>query len=435
MPDLPSTLALLGLLLLARGFFALAEFAVRGAHKGRLQKLADAGDVRARHALATAGAPAPALAATRGCVTLTTLLLGALTGRPLVDALAGAWGGARGAAWAAVVLVLTLAAVVAGEVVPRRIVRRSPERLVVALAGIVGRLTRLIAPVIRTLDAMVDTALRPFGVVPPPAAVTNEEVGQLMDQGVSAGVFHRTEKAMVAGVLRLDELPVTALMTPRPRIVFLNLDDPDETNWRKIVTSGHSYFPVFQASRDQVAGMVAVKAIWANSAFGLSTNLKNLLTPAVIVPETMMAIQLLEQFKQSGRHRALVADEFGAIQGMVTLMDVLEAVVGDLPERGRREVPSVRPQGDGIWLVDATLPTAELKTLLKLTTLPDEVSAGYQTLGGLVMTLLGRVPHVGDRCGHAGWSFEVVEMDRQRVDKVRVGPATAVADNMSATAE
>ena len=148
-----------------------------------------------------------------------------------------------------------------------------------------------------------------------------------------------------------------------------------------------------------------------------------------------MAIQLLEQFKQSGRHRALVADEFGAIQGMVTLMDVLEAVVGDLPERGRREVPSVRPQGDGIWLVDATLPTAELKTLLKLTTLPDEVSAGYQTLGGLVMTLLGRVPHVGDRCGHAGWSFEVVEMDRQRVDKVRVGPATAVADNMSATAE
>jgi putative hemolysin len=431
MPDLPSTFALLGLLLLARGFFALAEFAVRGAHKGRLQKLADAGDARARQALATAGAPAPALSATRGCVTLTTLLLGALAGRPLVDALAGAWGGWRAAAWAAVVAVLTLAAVVAGEVVPRRIVRRSPERLAVALAGVVGGLTRLLAPVVRALDAMVDTALRPFGVVPPPAAVTNEEVGQLMEQGINAGVFHRTEKAMVAGVLRLDELPVTALMTPRPRIVFLNLDDPDETNWRKIVTSGHSHFPVYQASRDQVAGMVAVKAIWANSAFGLSTNLKNLLTPPVIVP----AIQLLEQFKQSGRHRALVADEFGAIQGMVTLMDVLEAVVGDLPERGRREAPAVRPQTDGTWLVDATLPTEELKTLLKVSALPEEGPAGYQTLGGLVMTQLGRMPRTGDHFELPGWRFEVTEMDRQRVDKVRVSRVQAVADNVSATAE
>jgi putative hemolysin len=435
MPDLPSTFALLGLLLLARGFFALAEFAVRGAHKGRLQKLTDAGDARARQALATAGAPAPALSAARGCVTLTTLLIGALTGRPLVDALTGAWGGWRSAAWAAVVAVLTLAAVVAGEVVPRRIVRRSPDRLAVALAGVVGGLTRLLAPVVRALDAMVDTALRPFGVVPPPAAVTNEEVGQLMEQGINAGVFHRTEKAMVAGVLRLDELPVTALMTPRPRIVFLNLDDPDETNWRKIVTSGHSHFPVYQASRDQVAGMVAVKAIWANSAFGLSTQLKNLLTPPVIVPETMTAIQLLEQFKQSGRHRALVADEFGAIQGMVTLMDVLEAVVGDLPERGRREAPAVRPQTDGTWLVDATLPTEELKALLKVSTLPEEGPAGYQTLGGLVMTLLGRMPRVGDHCEHAGWRFEVLEMDRQRVDKVRVSRVQVVADNVSATIE
>jgi putative hemolysin len=263
--------------------------------------------------------------------------------------------------------------------------------------------------------------------------VTDEEVNILIEQGLQAGVFHRAEKEMVEGVLRLDRLPVTAIMTPRPKIVFLNIDDSEEINWRKIVASGHSHFPVYQANRDQVLGMVAVKALWAHSAIGIPTSLKNLLTPPLVMPETMNCIQLLESFKKSGRHTALVADEFGGIQGMVTLIDVLEAIVGDLPAQGRRDQPEARQREDGSWLIDATLATGELKTTLQLDALPQEAAADYQTVGGMVMTQFGRIPSAGDHFEWGGWRFEVVDMDRHRVDKVLASrvPST-VADEKQA---
>jgi putative hemolysin len=250
---------------------------------------------------------------------------------------------------------------------------------------------------------------------------------------MQAGVFNRAEKEMVAGVLELDQMSVTALMTPRPKMVFINLEDPEETNWRKIVASGHSHFPVYQGNRDHVLGMVAVKAIWANSAFGLSTNLRNLLTPPVVVPETMMAIQLLEQFKRTGKHIALVADEFGSIQGLVTINDFFEAIVGALPESGQRAAPEAKRREDGSWLIDATLPTDELKTLLGLDELPHEEQTDFQTLGGFVMTHFGRIPAAADYFEHGGWRFEVVDMDRHRIDKVLVSRAVSAAVQKAAS--
>jgi putative hemolysin len=236
---------------------------------------------------------------------------------------------------------------------------------------------------------------------------------------------------MVEGVLALDQLPVTALMTPRPKIVFLNIDDPEEVNWRKIVTSGHSYFPVYQANRDQIVGMVPVKALWAHAAIGLPTTLKNLLLPPLVVSDTINAIQLLEQFKKSGKHIAVVTDEFGAVQGLVTLIDVLEAIVGDLPNAGRRAQPEAKRRDDGSWLIDATLATSDLKELLGLTVgLPHEGEAEYQTLGGFVVTQFGRIPAAGDHFDWSGWRFEVVDMDHRRVDKVLVGKAPPPAPSI-----
>jgi putative hemolysin len=194
-------------------------------------------------------------------------------------------------------------------------------------------------------------------------------------------------------------------MTPRTKIVFLNIDDNEETNWRKIVTSGHSYFPVYQRNRDEVVGMVSVKALWAHSAIGLPTTLKNLLVPPLTAPEAMTATQLLEQFKKTGRHTAMVSDEFGAIQGLVTLIDVFEAIVGDLPEPGRRSQDGARRLEDGSWIVDAALPIAE---------------AEFRTAGGFAVTQFGRIPAKGDRFEWDGWRFEVAEMDRRRVDKLIV---------------
>jgi putative hemolysin len=283
----------------------------------------------------------------------------------------------------------------------------------------------------RIADLLPAGAARLLHLRPRPGAdsVSEEEVRTLVERGLHAGVFQLAEKEMVEAVLALDRLRVPALMTPRPKIVFLNIDDPEDVNWRKIVTSGHSYFPVFQNTRDQIVGLVAVKALWAHSAIGLPTTLKNLLVPALFVSETMTAMQLLEQFKKSGRHVAMVNDEFGAVKGLVTLIDVFEAIVGDLPEPGRRPSRAANRRDDGAWVVDATLQTSELKAMLGLDgALPQERDAEYQTVGGFVVTQFGRIPAPGEGFDWMGWRFEVVEMDRRRVDKVlvkRVAPPAA----------
>jgi putative hemolysin len=181
---------------------------------------------------------------------------------------------------------------------------------------------------------------------------------------------------------------------------------------------------VYQKNRDQVVGMVSVKALWAHSAIGLPTALKNLLVPPLIAPESMKATQLLEQFKKTGRHTAIVSDEFGAVQGMVTLIDVFESIVGDLPEPGQRNQTGAKRREDGSWLVDASMATADFKAVVGIDrTLPNESEAEYRTVGGLVVTQFGRIPAVGDNFEWAGWRFEVAEMDRRRVDKVIVSAA------------
>jgi len=294
----------------------------------------------------------------------------------------------------------------------------------------------LAQPLLRAAEFSANAIARLVRLRPRSAAdsVGQDEVRALVDRGLHAGVFQPVEVRMVEGVLTLDELRVTSLMTPRPRIVFLNLDDPEETNWRRIVTSGHSYFPVFQHHRDQIVGLVAVKALWAHSAIGLPTELKNLLVPPLFVQETMTAMQMLEQFKKTGRHIAIVVDEFGAVQGLVTLIDVFEAIVGDLPERGRRGQPEARRREDGSWLVDASLPTGELKTLLGVeSALPQEGDADYRTVGGFLVTQFGRIPAAGDRFEWQGWRFEVAEMDRRRVDKVVVSPLAPATPSSSSS--
>jgi putative hemolysin len=370
-------------------------------------------------------------------------------GITLVGVLAGAFGGttvaelltgflvqfsflaphAHAVALGLVVAAITLASVVIGELIPKRLGLANPERIALYLAPAINHLSRIVSPAISLLTWLTDSIMKLFGLRTETAEkpVSDEEVNILIEQGMLAGVFNKTEKEMVAGVLELDQLPVTAIMTPRPKIVFLNLDDPEEANWRKIVASGHSYFPVYQGNRDQVLGLVSVKALWAHSAIGLSTSLKNLMVPALIVPETMTAIHLLEAFKKSSRHIALISDEFGAIHGLTTLIDVLEAIVGDLPAQGRRDTPEAKQREDGSWLIDATLAIGDVKSMFKLDTLPHEDDADFQTLGGFVMTHFGRIPSAGDYFDHAGWRFEVVDMDRHRVDKVLVGKVPAAA--------
>jgi putative hemolysin len=441
MLSVPLELTIIALLLLANGVLAMAEIAVVSSRKARLKKLAAKGDPRAKTAYAIAEEPTRFLSTVQVGITLLGIVAGAFGGRTVAQNLArkiAAWPAlaeyAEALGLALVVCGLTLASVVVGELIPKRLGLHAPERVAVALARPINWLSHLVAPIAGALTFIIDRSLRAVGIgQPQEAPVTDDEVRDLVEQGVETGTLNRAEQQLVEGVLTLDQRPVTALMTPRPKIVFLNLDDPEEANWRKIVASGHSYFPVYQHHRDQIVGMVAVKALWAHSAIGLPTTLKNLLLPPLFVSEKMNAIQLLEQFKKTGKHIAVVQDEFGAVQGLVTLIDVMEAIVGDLPERGAREQPEAKKRDDGSWLIDATMPTGDLKTLLALdTALPNEGAAEFQTLGGFVVTQFGRIPAAGDWFEWGGWRFEVVDMDRRRVDKVLVAKAGAAAEQKPA---
>ena len=426
-PVIPELLVIAALLL-ANAFFAMAETALISARKTRLRELSEAGDRRAAKALALSDRPERFLSTVQIAITLLTILQGAAAGEDLqaliggilshVDLLAPY---ANRIAIVVVIAGITFASVVVGELVPKRAALANPDGLARLVAGPITTLARLSTWIIHALTWSTDRILAVLGLGKvQDQSVSEGEINDLVQQGLKTGAFNPTESEMVAGVLELDQLPVTAIMTPRPKMVFLNLDDADDVNWRKIVTSGHSRYPVYQATRDQIVGVVTVKAIWANSAFGLPVSLRSVMSPPLILPETMTVIHLIEQFRKTGQHLALVTDEFGAIQGLVTMIDVMEAIAGDMPEKGRRHAPECRKRDDGSWLVDATLLVADFKKLIQLDELPHEETAEYKTAGGFVMTYFGRIPKEGDHFDHAGWRFEVIDMDRHRIDKLLV---------------
>ena len=442
MLSVPTELLIIFLLVLANGVLAMAETAVVSARKARLRELAANNNAGAAKALALADHPTRFLALVQFWLTLSGMIAGVLGGAKLAGQIAEEFARvpalvpyANIIGFLLVTVGLSAFMLLFGELVPKRIGRAHPELVASWLAGTMRGLAWLAAPFLRVLELATDgvTKLIRLRTRPAAEAVGEDEVRALVEQGLHAGVFQRAEKEMVEGVLALDQLPVTALMTPKPKIVFLNIDDTEEVNWRKIVTSGHSYFPVYQNSRDQIVGMVPVKALWAHSAIGLPTTLKNLLLPPLIVPDSLTAIQLLEHFKKSGKHIAIINDEFGAVQGLVTLIDVLEAIVGDLPSQGHRNQPEAKRRDDGSWLMDASLSTGELKQLLQLEVdLPHEEAAEFQTLGGFVVTQFGRIPSAGEHFDWAGWRFEVMDMDRRRVDKMLVAKIPPAAEAASA---
>ncbi len=418
------------LLLVANGIFALAEIAVVSSRPARLRALADAGSARARTALALAENPTRFLSTVQIGITLVGILAGAFGGARLSRHVAAALDDvpllapyAEALALFLVVGAITYLSLIVGELVPKRAGLSNPERKAMLIAGPMNALSRLAAPFVWFLTVSTNFVLRLLRLdqqtdAPP----SEEEVAHLIRQGTTAGVFHQAEPAMVEGVLRLDEKPVTEIMTRRTRIVWLNVADSDEVNWRQIVASGHSHFPVYEGNRDNTIGLVSVKALWANTAIGLPNRLRDHLIKPLIVPQTINALQLLDTFKRSGRHLALVADEYGSIQGLVTLIDVMEAIVGELPEPGDRRAPEAVRRDDGSWLIDATLELAELKRRFGFAALPGEEDGDFQTLGGFVLDRLGHIPSAGEHFTWNGWRFEVVDMDRHRVDKVLLVP-------------
>jgi putative hemolysin len=418
-------------LLLANGLFAMAEIAVVASRKARLKNMSDEGHPGARLALALADSPGKFLSTVQVGITFVGVLASALGGANIAEKLASAIATVPGLAsyadylaLTAVVAAITYLSVTIGELVPKRIALNNPERIAAALARPMNGLAKAFSPLVNFLSLSSDSLMAALGIrKPKEAVVSEEEVRVLIDEGLSAGIFKKAEKEMVEGVFELDEQTAGDLMTPRARMIWLSLDDTDEENWRRIAGSGHSHFPVYQETRDNVVGMVSVKSLWANLSLAGRAELRALVTPPLYVPTAMPAGKLIEEFKKSGKHIALVVDEFGGLQGLVTLNDVMMAIVGNLPEREQRHDPKALRRQDGTWIIDAMLDIDESKKSLEIDDdLPSEDANRFSTLGGFILHQLGHIPREGEKFQWDRFEFEVIDMDRQRIDKVLVTP-------------
>jgi putative hemolysin len=417
-------------LILLNGFFAMSEMALISARKSRLEPLAESGNERARTALELSGRPDQFLAAIQIGITLVGTLAGAIGGATIAHQLAAVLDKipllapyAEGVSFTLIVLLLTFFTLVLGELVPKQLALHSAERLAVAIAVPIHGLSRLMRPLINLISGSSNLTLRLLGVRPstePP--VTEDEIKGLLEQGTQAGVFEEAEQEMVEGVFRLGEQRVGALMTPRPDIDWIDLDEPASAIHDQILNRHRTRFPVSQGELDHLLGILHTKDLLAHGFSCDPPDLRKLLRPPLFIPESAEALQALEQFKRMGDRFALVTDEYGSIAGVISSTDILKAIVGDLPPKGEKAEPEVIRREDGTWLMGGKLSIEEMKDLLEFDTLPEEEEGSFQTVGGFVMARMGDIPSTGDRFTWGGFRFEVVDMDGRRVDKVLVTP-------------
>lgn len=418
------------LLILSNGLFAMSEIALVSSRKARLEQRADAGDHGAKTALSLISSPNRFFSTVQVGVSLIGVLSGAFGGATLADDLAPAIGRipalapySHAIAFTLVVLIITYFTLVLGELIPKRLGLNDPEGVAMRVARPMKTVATITWPVVRLLSASTDLGLRVLGVHPtnePP--VTEEEVRLMIEQGTQVGVFAEAEQDMVESVFRLGERRVGALMTPRTDIAWIDTDEPLEENLSVILQSQHSRFPVGHGSLDNVVGFLNAKDLLGQALADHPLNLTAAIEKALFVPESLPALRALEMFRSSGNQMALVIDEFGGLQGLVTLYDVLEAIVGDIPVEGEEFEAEAIQREDGSWLFDGMLPVDEFKDILDIDHLPGEGHIGYQTVGGFVMSQVGKIPKTGDKFQYGGWNFEVLDMDGRRVDKVLAVP-------------
>jgi putative hemolysin len=419
------------LLTFANGVFVLSEMAIVSVRKVRLQQMANEGSAKARTALDLANAPNQFLATVQIGITLIVILSGAvgestLARRigPLLGMVPGLAAYREAIASGIAIMVVTYLTLIIGELVPKQLALNNPERVASSVAGPMRMLAMFAAPVVHLLSASTDMVMRLLGIMPSnEPMVTEEEIRVLLQQGTEAGTFEEVEQDMVERVFRLGDRRANALMTPRPDIVWLDLEDSLEENRQKITEGVHSRFPVCQGGIDSVLGVLHVNDLLVRTLVGESIDLATNLRQPLFIPESTRALSVLELFKQSSTHIAFVVDEYGVIQGLVTLNDILEAIVGDIPSVEDLEEPYAVQREDGSWLLDGMLSVDEFKDILEINKIPGEEKGNYHTLGGFVVMHLGHIPTAADHFEWQGLRFEVMDMDGNRVDKVLVMPS------------
>jgi len=418
------------LLIVANGLFALSEAAVVASRQARLQQRAQSGDSNAIIALALADDPSRFLSTVQIGITLIGIFTGAFGGATLATWVARYLVGipvigvyADTISLSLVVLLITYLSLIVGELVPKRIALQNPEAIAMMVAKPMSQLSRLTSPVVSFLGYSTDLLLRLLGIqASDNPAVTEEEIKVMIGQGTVSGVFAAAEQDMVERIFRFGDRAVSSLMTRRPDIVWLDLEDSLDRNLQIISSRVYSRFPVCRGSLDEVVGVLRSKELLNQSVDGKPLDLVSAIQPPVFVPETLPAIKLLETLRTARTHIVMVINEQGSIEGLVTLNDILGALVGDLPAVDESDEPYAVRRDDGSWFLDGMLPIDDFKALFDVEKLPDEESGNFQTLSGFVMMQMGRVPVVGEHFESVNFRFEVADMDGYRIDKVLVAP-------------
>ena len=417
--DILIVLLLIGL----NGLFALSELALVSANRARLAVLERKGVPGASLARHLSEDPQRFLPAVQVGITVVAILSGVFGGAhvalfltPLLEQVSWLRPFASGLSLGAVVLAITFLTLVLGELVPKQLALRAPERTAARVAAPLARLARVARPVVWVLSASSALVLRLFGAHRAQSkTVTEEELKALLAEGEKTGVLETGERDMIERVLRLADKPVRAIMTPRTEIAWIDRTDPAREIAATLKSAPHSRFVVCDGSVDNVVGVVQAKDILDSILDGKELSIGTALRQPVYIPDTVSALDALERLKSDSLGVALVLDEYGSFEGVVTAADVLEAIIGDPADTPKPDEGT--PPVEGTFLFDGMMPVDEAKARLGLPDLPAEGS--YHTIAGLLLALLRRVPRQGDKLVFGGWLFEVLEMDGRRVDRVR----------------
>ena len=424
---------LLGLIIL-NGLFVMSEIALVSARKPRLESMAEKGDKKAGAALKLSNSPETFLSAAQIGITLIAILTGVYSGERFgtklapyisnIDILAPY---AQPIATTIVVIIVTFLSIIFGELIPKRIGLLNAEKLAKVVAGPMKAFAKFTHPVVWILNKVSNLFFKIFNIKKTKdETVTEDEIKAIINEGTESGSIEEEEKELIERIFHLGDRNITSLMTHRSDIIWFDLNDNEEAVRDKIVQEPHSIYPICDGSIDNIKGMVSIKDLYIIDDF---TRFKDIVQPAMFVPENNTAYQVMEKFKETKQHSCFIVDEYGSLQGIITLNDILEAIVGELPQTGIEDYEIV-DRGDGTFLVDAQIPFYDFLSRFDKADWASAEEYSFDTLAGCVLHELERIPQTGDKLKWREFDFEVVDMDGHRIDKLLVKPSQEIMDEM-----
>jgi putative hemolysin len=412
----------------------MSEIALVSVRKARLENLADKGDEPARRALELSNNPEIFLSAAQIGITLIAILTGVYSGerfsiylQPLIEKIEVLQPYSKTISITLIVILVTFLSIIFGELIPKRFGLLRAERIARVVAGPMLFFARITHPIVWLLNLVSNLFFRLFNVKRSKEdAVTEEEIKTMISEGTEAGTIEEEEKEIIERIFHLGDRNITSLMTHRSDIVWFDVNDNEISIREKIIREPHSVYPICDGEIDNIKGVISLKDMYITNDLTL---FKNILQPAMFVPENNTAYQVLEKFKETKHHSCFIVDEYGTLQGLITLNDILEAIVGDLPQPNIPDYEIVE-RADGTFLVDAQIPFYDFLSRFEKTEWMKEGDQEFDTLAGFILHELERIPHTGDRLEWKGFKFEIVDMDGHRIDKVLVTASKEIKDDM-----